>query len=154
MSDEMDLWQFLEAREEEIVRKRKELLTELEALRNARASLEKERRDKDREDGSERMTIKEMVRSVLSRNPEGGTSDQIINWINQIHASEVARTSLSPQLSRLKADGIVMLDEDTGIWKLRNEELRMEQLLRSNRSTHERSRNMLRYFEDEQKRRS
>ena len=119
MTDDLDLWQFLERREEEIIRKRKALSDELEALREARASLENRRRHPPRSAIiQEKLTIKEMVRNVLSRNPEGGTSDQIANWINEIHGVEVARTSLSPQLSRLKADDQITLHDETGVWQL------------------------------------
>lgn len=118
MSSDLNLWQYLEQREEEIVRKRQELKEELEALRGARATLEMTQRGKRNADAEEKLTIKEMIRSVLWRNPEGGTSDQVAFWINQFHGVEVARTSLSPQLSRLKADGEVDLNEERGFWRL------------------------------------
>lgn len=121
MAENLNLWDYLEQREEEIVHMRAELLRELEALRETRASLESRTREISASPPrTEKLTIKEMIRSVLERNPEGGTSDQIINWINVIHGNEIARTSLSPpQLSRLKADGgEVNLNEKNGLWSL------------------------------------
>lgn len=126
MTDKLPLWQYLEQREEEIVQMRKELQRELEALREARSAIENGARVRKRDEPREKLTIKDMIRSVLARNPEGGTSDQIINWIHQAHDIEVARTSLSPQLSRLKADEEVELDDDLGIWSLRLEPRRVK----------------------------
>lgn len=121
MSADLDLWLYLEKREEEIIAKRKELSEELEALREARASIEKRQKVKKATETRDKLTIKEMVRETLLDQSEGGTSDQIIHWINRRHGTEVARTSLSPQLSRLKADGEVELDEENGIWTLTHE---------------------------------
>ncbi|MCW9044690.1 MAG: hypothetical protein OQK05_15230 [Pseudopelagicola sp.] len=129
--DHITLWQFLEKREEEIVKMRQDLTVELKALRAARASLEKDDRKSRETVPSEKMTIKEMIRSVLSLHPEGGTSDQIIHWISEHHDVEVARTSLSPQLSRLKSDHEVVLSEDYGIWKLQENALMRERLQRT-----------------------
>lgn len=118
MSEDLDLRNFLEKREEEIVRKRAALQRELEDLRSVRATLESRQRSGENQDAGEKRTIKEMVRAVLERNPEGGTSDQIVSWINQTFGRELARPSLTPQLSRLKSDGEVELDEDVGVWSL------------------------------------
>lgn len=148
MTGELDLWRFLERREEEIIHRRKELLAELEALREVRASLEKRQRVSQQADTAERLTIKDMVRSVLTRNPEGGTSDQIANWITQLHGAEVARTSLSPQLSRLKADDEVSLDEETGIWRLAREVARP----RYRATSHDRSMDMMDFLVENQRR--
>jgi|GEM_PF-6065672 len=137
--NDLDLWQFLEKREEEIIQKRQKLADELQALRDTRASLERSEKLQKHSEGHEKMTIKEMVRSVLNHNAEGGTSDQIINWIHKMHGAEVARTSLSPQLSRLKAEGEIALNEDTGIWQLSGPNLLYEDRSRS----HEQHRNEL-----------
>lgn len=119
MSNNQDLWAFLERREEEIVEQRKKLKDELEALRLARASIEQGQKETSKKSATERPpTIKDMIRSVLMKNVEGGTSDEIIRWINLVHGVEIARTSLSPQLSRLKAEGEVGLDEERGVWSL------------------------------------
>ena len=118
MDNEKNLWRYLEDREEQIIAKREELSRELEALREARASIENRQRTKVNDGVQDKLTIKEMIRGALRKNPEGGTSDQIINWIAQLHRTEVARTSLSPQLSRLKSDKEVVLNEENGIWNL------------------------------------
>ncbi len=118
MADDVNLWNFLEKREEEIVQKRAALQRELHELRAVRSSLESRQRSGDSDDPSEKRTIKEMVRAVLERHPEGGTSDQIVSWINNTFGRELARPSLTPQLSRLKSDGEVDLDEDKGVWSL------------------------------------
>lgn len=118
MSDDLDLWNFLEKREEEIVQKRAALQRELHELRAVRSSLENRQRMGENQEPSEKRTIKEMVRAVLERNPNGGSSDQIVSWINSTFGRELARPSLTPQLSRLKSDGEVELDEENGIWSL------------------------------------
>ncbi len=119
MANDVDLRQFLEQREELIVRKREELKRELEELRHVRASLESGRHMLARNEHREKLTIKEMIRAVLEQNPTGGTSDQIVSWISQTFDNEVARSSLSPQLSRLKSEGEVDLDDELGKWRLR-----------------------------------
>ncbi len=118
MSDDLDLWNFLEKREEEIVQKRAALQRELHELRAVRSSLENRQRMGENQEPGEKRTIKEMVRAVLERNPNGGSSDQIVSWINSTFGRELARPSLTPQLSRLKSDGEVELDEENGIWSL------------------------------------
>jgi hypothetical protein len=50
-------------------------------------------------------TIKEAVMEVLKRKPEGMTALEILAEINRRHfEGKIVRTSLSPQLSRLKND--------------------------------------------------
>ena len=67
---------------------------------------------------SERQTIKKMVVSVLRDRSGRGTAEQIIEWIRDDFGSKVARTSLSPQLSRLKSEGQLDLDQSTNTWGL------------------------------------
>ena len=51
--------------------------------------------------------------------PEGETSDAIIGLILKFFGREIPRTSLSPQLSRLKAqDNRVFYNEETRTWSL------------------------------------
>ncbi|WP_339693184.1 hypothetical protein [Celeribacter baekdonensis] len=115
MNERENLWDYFEQREEELIRLREELKNELDQLRQARTAIED--KQKASEQNKEKLTIKDMIRSVLSDNLEGGTSDQIIHWINIKHNADIARTSLSPQLSRLKADQEIDLDDDSGIWR-------------------------------------
>jgi len=48
------------------------------------------------------LTIKQMVLIILKENPEGLTALDILSTINAHFNQSFARTSLSPQLSRLK----------------------------------------------------
>jgi hypothetical protein len=62
-------------------------------------------------------TIKEMVLEVLSgRGGLGVEASEIIALISNRFGEEVPRSSLSPQLSRLKEDGL--LDLEGRIWKI------------------------------------
>lgn len=117
MAQDQNIWQYLEEREDEILQASKALEEELHALRKARMAIGVSARNRPTASNDEKLTIKEMIRNVLSQNPSGGTYDQIINWISETHNVEIARTSLSPQLSRLKADNEVMLDERNGTWR-------------------------------------
>lgn len=53
---------------------------------------------------SSKITLKDMVKEVLSGRPEGADSFKILDLIKEQYGKEVARASLSPQLSRLKND--------------------------------------------------
>lgn len=50
------------------------------------------------------ITIKQAVLQVLKEHPEGLIALDILKKINERHALGIVRTSLSPQLSRLKGD--------------------------------------------------
>lgn len=67
---------------------------------------------------SSRMTIKSKILAVLEDRPDGGTADDVIQWVLEAHGTEVPRSSMSPQLSRLKADGEVALSPTTKNWCL------------------------------------
>lgn len=62
------------------------------------------------------LTIKEMVINILGCHPLGLEALEIIDKIKDQFDKDVMRTSLSPQLSRLKADGILQRDNFT--WTL------------------------------------
>ena len=73
----------------------------------------------DNSDAADDKTIKEMIVEVLKGRPEGETSDAIIGLILKFFGREIPRTSLSPQLSRLKAqDNRVFYNEETRTWSL------------------------------------
>lgn len=55
-------------------------------------------------------TIKDMARELLAEAPDGATSGQILVAIKAKYGRDVDRTSLSPQLSRLKESGDVVLN--------------------------------------------
>ncbi|QEN88747.1 hypothetical protein FZC33_21660 [Labrys sp. KNU-23] len=61
-------------------------------------------------------TIKEAVVALLKRYGRGMTALEILPEINAALNVDYPRTSLSPQLSRLKADGIVM--REGNVWSL------------------------------------
>ena len=61
-------------------------------------------------------TIKDMIREVLKSNADGLTSTEILAKINDQTDRQIERTSLSPQLSRMKEDGEVALTEN--LWFL------------------------------------
>lgn len=124
MTDKISLREFIEKRETEIKELRAALLAELRELRAAKAAIEGAHASSSSAQSSgrgSRMTIKEMVLYVLEKREKCGTSEEIIAWIRDDFGQEVVRSSLSPQLSRLKDhDEKLTLDEDSGQWCLRN----------------------------------
>ncbi len=58
-----------------------------------------------------RLTIKELVRKALAEHfQRGATANELLSFFSDVYGrTEVQRTSLSPQLSRLKEDGKVIL---------------------------------------------
>lgn len=63
-------------------------------------------------------TIKDAVIEVLKERDRGMTALEILAAINFKFETDYPRTSLSPQLSRLKTDG--KIERDGTVWKLRN----------------------------------
>jgi hypothetical protein len=61
-------------------------------------------------------TIKEAVLHVLNGNQEGLTALDILDLINMRLGVKYPRTSLSPQLSRLKADG--RIERVGNVWRI------------------------------------
>jgi len=51
--------------------------------------------------------------SLDARRQQGGTANQIIEYIDMDFQRSVERTSLSPQLSRLRRAGKILLHEGT-----------------------------------------
>lgn len=64
--------------------------------------------------------MKEMIFSALNVVPEGLDVNDLIDFIQAAFDVEVARTSLSPQLSRMKAEGVLELAGD--VWRLKFED--------------------------------
>ena len=62
---------------------------------------------------TETLSIKELIRLAFCSNrqfmSEGATSNELRDFIKDAFARDIDRTSLSPQLSRLKEDGIITL---------------------------------------------
>lgn len=102
---------FIANREGEIRDQIKALKSELKELQLAKAAL-------DGQDAapapaqSSGPTIKDMARTVLNTGvaKNGLTSHEILAGIKVEFDRDIDRTSLSPQLSRLKADGEIALD--------------------------------------------
>lgn len=59
------------------------------------------------------MTIKDMVLEILPKHPDGLTALEILAHIEQDFGQSIMRTSLSPQLSRLKSSGKIKRDNFT-----------------------------------------
>jgi hypothetical protein len=65
------------------------------------------------------MTMKEASVEILRKYPDGLPATKILPQLNKMLGSDYARSSLSPQLSRLKRDGIIY--DINGIWTLTKE---------------------------------
>lgn len=63
------------------------------------------------------LTLKAAVRKVLLAHPEGLESGEMLKKLREIFP-ELPRTSMSPQLSRMRAAGEA--DNVNGLWKLTN----------------------------------
>lgn len=64
----------------------------------------------------EKYTIKERVKRILDGYPSGLTSGQILTILKTNGLPDLARESLSPQLTRLKKEGEINLDTSTSLW--------------------------------------
>lgn len=65
---------------------------------------------------SPRKSIKQMIIDILSdMHPHGLTALELVDQIGAQYGTEVKRTSLSPQLTRLKNEAEIV--NDRGVWK-------------------------------------
>lgn len=64
-----------------------------------------------------RPTIMDMILDVLKGQPDGAKSDEIIEAVKTKFNVEVPRSSMSPQLSRLKARGNLVMTNNN-VWRL------------------------------------
>lgn len=117
LPDVFTLRDFLASREADIREQMKLLKAELAELKRAKAAVEQPDGADDREvRDSGRTTIKDMVRSVFA-GPEAGkgmAAGEVLDAIERSFSVKVERTSLSPQLSRLRESGDVVLQD--GRW--------------------------------------
>ena len=68
-----------------------------------------------------RITMKKMVCEILDdMHPHGLTARELLNQIHARYNIETKRESLSPQLTRLKNDGLVY--NDKGVWKRKKDD--------------------------------
>jgi len=110
---------FLEIREKEIRDLRSQLLVELREIKTAKMAIQNNDSTEDSEPVKPKKTIKDMVQDVLKEHGDGGSADQIIEWIAKSFKTDIARSSLSPQLSRLKSEGVLTTGPADGFWRLR-----------------------------------
>jgi hypothetical protein len=66
--------------------------------------------------GSGKKTLKELALEALAENPDGLEATEILGWIKMKYDLDVARESMSPQLSRLGAEGEIVRSGLT--WRL------------------------------------
>ncbi len=66
---------------------------------------------------ADRTTIKGRIVEALQLHPGGGSTEQVAAWIESKHGVTIPRSSLSPQISRLKKNGVVILNENKN-WQL------------------------------------
>lgn len=119
MDTKLTLRQFIEAREAEIKSLRAELLAELKELKAAKSAISTDSIDKDSPANSGVKTIKQKIIDVLTDSDLPLTSEEIISEIKTRFGDDVARTSLSPQLSRLKNDDkMIGYNELSKSWSL------------------------------------
>lgn len=108
---------FINAREREVKTQIKALNDELRELRAAKSAIDGAPAPGAERAPSSRMTHRDMIVVVLDERPEGGTSDKVIEWVNEKFDVEISQASMSSQLSRAKSDGVVSLDTSTKVWR-------------------------------------
>lgn len=101
------LRQFLSRREAEILEQMKVLEKELSEIRAAWTALQSEVAA-----GPPRpsVTIKDMIRQILKGRPDGLRAKELLREIQDRFGVAIERTSLSPQLSRLREAGEITLE--------------------------------------------
>lgn len=108
---------FINARESEVKASIKALNDELRELRAAKSAIDGGAAPVSQRGPSSRITHRDMIVAVLDDRPEGGTSDKVIEWVNEKFDVEISQASMSSQLSRAKSDGVVGLDMSTKTWR-------------------------------------
>lgn len=119
----LPLRDYLTQRRSEVQAKIKALRTELAELDAAEKALgDPDQSTKHKRvrgtGGTGKKTLKEMALDALKAKPEGADAQTILSWIKDVHGLEVARESMSPQLSRLGQEGIITRDGLT--WHLKD----------------------------------
>lgn len=105
---------FIAAREADIKSQMKALRSELGDLKIAKSALDplsSEIEPGGLQSGSR--TIKDMVRTILKSDSTGLTATDILAKIKENFDRDLGRTSLSPQLSRMKEDGEVIVNDNS-----------------------------------------
>lgn len=122
---------FIAQREAEIRDQQKALKAELRDLQIVKNALESQNTSESSKVQGGALTIKEMARDVLSHQPNGLNSSGILDGIKKTFGRDVERTSLSPQLSRLKDEGELAFDGE--VWFTANHYAAAQQQQHSNR---------------------
>jgi hypothetical protein len=120
---------FIAQREAEIKDQQRALKAEMRELQLAKAALDGQPSPTSSANGAAVPTIKEMAREVLAGQPNGLNSSGILDAIKKMFDRDLERTSLSPQLSRLKDEGELVLHGEVWFTKQRFAE-REEQIRR------------------------
>lgn len=100
----------------------KALKAEIEEVKRLRAAIKAASGDaakpvrKRTRSASDGPTFKEMIKSVLADRDNGAEALEILDLIKTKFGKEIKRTSISPQLSRLKASGDLVLQDK--VWML------------------------------------
>jgi hypothetical protein len=114
------LKEFLSNRRNEIESQIEDLRIELQEIEASCAAIRNVSKIGDQPSPSlpkrTRLTLKKMVIGVLEGNSSGADAQLIISLIKEKYGKEIARESLSPQISRLGQDGI--LRRDGSMWSL------------------------------------
>ena len=100
----------IKARKKDLMRQLKELRDLELAIKSAGKSAETAQESAKPEKGP---TLKDMVLAVLHALNRGAEATEIADEIKATYSKEVMRSSLSPQLSRLKGEGKLKLEEKT-----------------------------------------
>jgi len=108
---------FLATREAEIKTHIKALDDELREIRTAKSAIDGVSAPVNESAHSTRTTHRDLIVASLDKRPKGGTSDKVIEWVNEDFGVEISQTSISSQLSRAKSDNAVTLEPSTKIWR-------------------------------------
>lgn len=108
------LRQFLSRREAEILEQMKLLERELAEIRAAWSAVQGSDETRPSSKAGATITIKEMIRRILRGRPDGMSANEILQEIERRFGVRIERTSLSPQLSRLRDGNELTLEN--GRW--------------------------------------
>lgn len=117
---ELTTQEFINTRSKVILKQIKDLREELTALRNLKSTLSGKSNNDKAKKNRINMTFQEMIIDVLNDLPsKGAEALKIIDLIKQKHGKTILRSSISPQLSRLKDKAVLELNDN--IWTLSEE---------------------------------
>jgi len=118
MEFDKPLEELLSERKAEIKAQIVTLRAELKKISTAQAALsgDEGQAPAAKEQSAKRKTIKEMVLDSLEGKSNGETADGLLSCIEDKFGTKIVRSSLSPQLTRLKAEGAIVNEKER--WKL------------------------------------